>query len=99
MVSMKQTRLGDERSRALALLAERPDGCTRAVLLARGFSLALLNQLVRAGLATSLLDRDERREKTIETVRVKITEAGRPALRRPGVSSWNFVGHGGGHNL
>jgi len=85
MVSMKQTRLGDERSRALALLAERPDGCTRAVLLARGFSLALLNQLVRAGLATSLLDREERREKTIETVRVKITEAGRRALRGAGV--------------
>ena len=85
MVSMKQTRLGDERSRALALLAERPDGCTRAVLIARGFSLALLNQLVRAGLATSLLDRAERREKTIETVRVKITEAGRRALRGAGV--------------
>jgi hypothetical protein len=46
---------------------------------------ALLNQLVRAGLATSLLDREERGEKTIETVRVKITEAGRRALRRPGV--------------
>jgi hypothetical protein len=84
MVSMKQTRLGDERSRALALLA-KPDGCTRTVLLARGFSLALLNQLVRARLATSHLDRQERGEKTIETVRVKITEAGRRALRGAGV--------------
>jgi len=84
MVSMKQTRLGDERSRALALLAERPDGCTRAVLLARGFSLALLNQWVRAGLA-SHLDRQEHREKTIEIVRVKVTEAGRRALRGAGV--------------
>jgi len=85
MVSMKQTPLDDERSRALALLAERPDGCTRAVLIARGFSLALLNQLVRAGLATSHLDRQEHGEKTIEIVRVKITEAGRRALRGAGV--------------
>jgi hypothetical protein len=80
MVSMKLTRLDDERSRALALLAETPDGCTRAILLARGFSLALLNQLVRAGLATSHLDREERGEETIEIVRLKITDAGRRAL-------------------
>ena len=90
---MKQTRLDDERSRALALLAESPDGCTRAIMLARGFPLALLNQLVRAGLATSHLDRQEHGEKTIEIVRVKITEAA--GASRGWRSSWNFVGPAG----
>jgi hypothetical protein len=78
---MKQPRLDDGRRRALAILAENPDGCTRAIMLARGFSLALLNRLVRAGLATSHLERDERGDKMIEIVRVKITEAGRRALQ------------------
>ena len=77
---MKQTHLDGERSSALALLAERPDGCTRAILLARGFPLSLLNRLLRAGLATSHIKREERGDKSIEIVRVKITEAGRAAL-------------------
>ena len=77
---MKQTRLDVERRRALALLAESPDGCIRAVMLARGFSLSLLNRLVRAGLATSHIEREERGYKAIESVRVKITEAGRRTI-------------------
>ena len=65
---------GDSR-RALALLAENSDGCSRAVMLAEGFPLSLLNRLIRAGFATSHLDRQERPDKPIE-----ITEAGRRAL-------------------
>jgi hypothetical protein len=76
----KRTLLDGERNRALALLAENPDGCSRAIMLARGFSLALLNRLVRAGFATSHIEREERGDKVIEIVRVKITEAGRRAL-------------------
>ena len=75
------TRLDDDRRRALAVLAENPDGCSRAIMLARGFPLSLLNRLVRAGLATSHLEREERDDKVIEIVRVKITEAGRRALQ------------------
>ena len=77
---MKQTSHDGDRRRALALLAESPDGCARAVMLARGFPLALLNYLVRAGFATSYLERGERGDKLIEIMRVKITEAGRRAL-------------------
>jgi hypothetical protein len=51
-------RLDEHRHRALALLAESPDGCSRAMLLARGFPLALLNRLVRAGCATSHIERE-----------------------------------------
>jgi hypothetical protein len=49
--------LGEDHRRALAVLAENPDGCSRAVMLARGLPLTLLNRLVRAGLATSHLER------------------------------------------
>jgi hypothetical protein len=78
---LPMTRLDDDRRRALALLAENPDGCSRAILIARGFPISLLNRLIRAGLATSRLEREERGDKAIEIVRVKITEAGRRALQ------------------
>ena len=74
-------KLSDEHHRALALLAENPEGCSRAIMLARGFSLAVLNRLVFAGLATSHIERQERPDKPIEIVRVRITKAGRRALR------------------
>ena len=69
------------RNRALRLLAENPDGCTDAVMLAHGFALELLNELIGTGLATASREREERGDKTIEIVRVKITEAGRRALQ------------------
>ena len=40
-----------KRHGGLTLLAESPDGCTRAIMLARGFSLALTASLIRAGFA------------------------------------------------
>jgi hypothetical protein len=52
--------LDDDGRRALALLAENPDGCSRAIMLARSFLVSLLNRLVRAGLATSHIEREER---------------------------------------
>ena len=48
-ISMKKTLVDGERNRALAILAENPDGCTRAVMLGRGFPLALIASLIRAG--------------------------------------------------
>jgi hypothetical protein len=78
---MRPKGLDGERIRALTLLAENPDGCSRAIMSARGFRLALLNQLIRAGLATSYIHREDRGDKIIEIVRMKITEAGRKALQ------------------
>jgi hypothetical protein len=68
--------------RALELLAASPDGCTEAILRARGFSTAQILDLVRAGLATAHSQRvivggGGRR---IEVARVRITEAGRQAI-------------------
>ena len=68
------------RNRALRLLAQNPDGCTGAIMLAHGFSLELLNELIATGLATSRTEREERGGKEIEIVRLKITDAGRRAL-------------------
>jgi hypothetical protein len=49
-------------------------------MLAHGFPLSLLDRLVRGGLATSRIEREERPDNPIEIVRLRITEAGRRAL-------------------
>jgi hypothetical protein len=76
-----KSRLDGEGIRALTLLAENRDGCSRAIMSARGFRLLLLDQLICAGLATSYIQREQRGDKAIVIVRVKITEAGRKALQ------------------
>jgi hypothetical protein len=45
------------RRRALELLASCPDGCTEAIMLAHGFSVEQMVDLVRAGLATAKAER------------------------------------------
>ena len=45
-------RLSGEHRRALRLLADAPNGCTVSIMLAHGFSNAMLDKLVRDGLAT-----------------------------------------------
>jgi hypothetical protein len=68
------------RDRALRFLAENPDGCSRAILLAHGFSLELLDKLIRAGLAMASTEREMRGDKTIEVVRIKLTKSGRATV-------------------
>ena len=75
--------LAANRRRALAVLADSPDGCTEAIMLAHGFTAELLIELVRADLATASTERVGRGRKPVEVVRMKITEAGRRALARP----------------
>jgi hypothetical protein len=69
-----------ERHRALALLAGSVDGCTASIMLAHGFSGPLLVQLVRTGLATALPERMVAHGRTMEVIRMRITEAGWRAL-------------------
>jgi ABC-type amino acid transport system permease subunit len=70
-----------DRRRALELLASCPDGCTEAILLAHGFTTAQMVELVRAGLASVSAERVVAGRTTVEIARVKITEAGRLALK------------------
>ena len=78
MISMKQTLIHSEHIRALAILAENPNGCTRAIMLARGFSLTVIASLIRAELATDLVPKQRSGRGLV--ARVRITDAGRSVL-------------------
>jgi hypothetical protein len=84
MPSPKQHRkngLSADRRRALKVLAASPNGCTEALMLAHGFKLELLGDLILDGLATAHNERMRAGKRAIEVTRVRITEAGRQALR------------------
>jgi hypothetical protein len=61
----------------LPVAAFAKQGCTEAFLLAHGFTLDLLTDMVRAGLATAQIERARAGGQT----RLHITDAGRRALR------------------
>jgi hypothetical protein len=69
-----------DRRRALELLASCRDGCTEAIMLAHGFTVDQMVELVRAGLATAQTERVVAGGRTFEVARVRITEAGRQLL-------------------
>jgi hypothetical protein len=69
----------DER-RLLELLAAAEDGCTDALLMAHGFALEVIFNVVKAGLATAGAERLHAASQPIEIVRM--TDAGRQALTR-----------------
>jgi hypothetical protein len=68
------------RRRALELLASCADGCTEAILIAHGFTVEQMVELVRIGHATAQTERVIAGGRAIEIARIKITEAGRRAL-------------------
>jgi hypothetical protein len=70
-----------DRRRALKLLAVSPDGVTEAVMLANGFAAEMLLELVRVRLATATGERVAIGPRKIEVARLRITEAGRQALK------------------
>jgi hypothetical protein len=57
---------------------------TEAVMLAHGFSIDLMVELVRAALATATAERVVAGKREIEVARVRITAAGRKALAERG---------------
>jgi hypothetical protein len=65
----------DER-RALDMLAGSHHGCTEAILRANGFTVGLLADLIRAGLAKA----EPERTQAGPRVRIRITDAGKQAL-------------------
>jgi hypothetical protein len=68
------------RHRALVFLAGCPDGCMEGLLLVNGFTVELLVELVRDGLASASPERVVSGRETIEVARVRITETGRRVL-------------------
>jgi hypothetical protein len=69
-----------ERHRALRLLAGAPLGATEAIMLAHGFTNAMLDALVRDGLATAERRAMKAGRRRIEVTWLRITDAGRRAL-------------------
>jgi hypothetical protein len=72
-------RIKPDRRRALELLDHNRDGCTEAMMLAHGFTIPQMVELVRAGLATATAERVVAGSRKIEVATVRITEAGRKA--------------------
>jgi hypothetical protein len=72
-------KLNDDQRRALKTLAHQ-DGCAEALLLADGFTIGQLTDLVIDGLATCRVTRMalDGREKSV--VWMRMTEAGRKAI-------------------
>jgi hypothetical protein len=69
-----------DRRRALELLASCRDGCTEAIMLAHGFSIETMVEIINAGMATATAKRVVAGARTIEVTRVWITNQGRRAL-------------------
>ena len=71
-----------QRRRALELLEASIDGCTEAIMLAYGFKIELLIELINAGFATTSVERMVAGGRRIEVTRMRITAAGRRALAK-----------------
>jgi hypothetical protein len=71
-----------DRRRALELLAGSHHGYSKAILRAHGFSMDMMVELVKAGLATTKRERIVAGGRHTDVVRVRITEAGRQALAK-----------------
>ena len=71
-----------DRRRALELLAGSRYGYTKAILRAHGFSMDMMVELVKAGLATAKRERMVADGRQTGVVRVRITDAGRQALAK-----------------
>ena len=75
-----------DRRCALELLASSPDGCTEA-LIANGFTIELLLELLRTGLATAHSERRIVDGKMTEVARMGITDEGRRLLGSDSVTT------------
>ena len=72
----------DERRRALKMLADLPEGSTEVLLLAHGFTSAMIAGLVHTELATSTTEPILAGGRPVEVTRISITYRGRVAERR-----------------
>jgi hypothetical protein len=78
----EERHLSAEQRRALEILATAGlNGCTGAALFARGFTIDMLADLVRDGLATARRETLKVGKRKITIARVWIADAGRQALK------------------
>jgi hypothetical protein len=72
--------LNRDQPRALRLLADEPNGATEAIMLAHGFTISLLDDLMLRGLATAEKRAMRAERRPITVTWLMITNAGRQAL-------------------
>jgi hypothetical protein len=72
--------LNHDQRPALRLLAAAPNGATEAIMLAHGFTISLLDDLVLRGLATAEKRAMRAGRRPIKVTRLTITDTGRQAL-------------------
>jgi hypothetical protein len=82
MKHMTITMTKDEH-RLLDMLADHSAGCTERLLMAHGFRLKLIAELVGQRFATATTERVITAGQAIDTTRIRITDAGRTALSGP----------------
>jgi hypothetical protein len=68
--------------RALSVLADYPEGCTKALLMAHGFTTKLVVDLIESGLVSARPERSYVGGRPHRVMRIKITDAGRAVLGR-----------------
>jgi hypothetical protein len=84
--------LSVEQRRALEMLDKsHGSGCPRLLWVAHGFTLAMLVSLVRDGLADVQAETVSEGGGTIETLRIRITGAGRRAIEGPAEACRSIV--------
>jgi hypothetical protein len=80
-VTPRERHLGAKQRGALEILAAAAlRGCTGVMLLAHGFSIDMLADLVHEGLATAHRQTMRVGRRKVQFARMMITDAGRPAL-------------------
>ena len=79
-MTLRKPRLGPERRGALGILDDAPRGLTESILLAHRVAAEVIASLVRDGLAARRPENTREGVRTVEVIRVKITDAGRRAL-------------------
>jgi hypothetical protein len=72
--------LTGEQRRALQVLARSPNGCTEALMMAHGFEIEILGQLVLCGLAVAVDQTTRAGRRRIKVTCLRITAAGRKAI-------------------
>ena len=87
---VEDPRRSAERRRPLELFAAPRDGSTEAIMLAQGFSIEMMAELINAGFATAQTERIVAGSVQSERVLMRITDAGRRALG--GITTTRLVG-------
>lgn len=81
-MALTPRRHGNDEREALLLLADAANGCRQSMLMARGFAIGMLDDLVRKGLAAAEQRSTRAGGRTIEVTWLTITAEGRRAVAK-----------------